>query len=335
MKKFAVIGDVHGNALEFMRLLRRIEAAGVDAIFQVGDLVDRGPASVECVRIARGWTFTARDGSQQNLRCLLGNHEENHVYAHYKRVLPGRDFVPKVAHPDVQAALTPADFAWLDSLPLWIGFDTANGRRWAVVHGGLPLKTICPGWLGKSKGSVLCRTGYLDEQTGTPLKPYQTSKRFWANEYQGNWGHVFFGHTSFPKIARFAFATGVDCSKMGKVAAMIVDSEASGGQQAQEMYEPIIGWSPKKTEDDKRAWQKHSSQFKPTQTTMFREPPKKQEPPRASVTVPAPVDEEPRRAPPPNLSSVLGPAKPKFESKPDSPWESLGIKDPFDNDWSK
>ena len=58
--RIAFIGDVHGHATAFMKLLRRLEDYGVDEIVQVGDLVDRGPDSIECVRIARTWTFTAR-----------------------------------------------------------------------------------------------------------------------------------------------------------------------------------------------------------------------------------------------------------------------------------
>lgn len=326
MTKFAVIGDVHGNALEFMRLLRRIEAAGVDAIYQVGDLVDRGPASVECVRIARTWTFTTRTGKQRQLRCLLGNHEENHVYAHYNRLLPGRTYVPKVAHPDVQAALTEADYKWLDGLPLWIGFTSENGRKWAIVHGGLPPGMKVPGWLGKNAASVLCRTGYLDEMTGVPLKPYAHSRRFWAAEYNGRWGHVFFGHTSFDKIRSFPNATGVDCSKMGKVAGVIVDTD---NDKREEVYEPIGGWTPKKSKDDHNAYRKWDSTLNPKQSRMFDDEPRAE-----------------RRAPPAPLPpSVVGKTRPRFDKKPDfdeeeSLWGRLGIKAPFSkdddiDDWSK
>lgn len=323
MRKFAVVGDVHGQAAELMKLLRRIEADGIDAIFLVGDLVDRGPASVECVRIARTWVFTARNGEQTGLRAVIGNHEENHLYAHYKRVLPGRDFVPKVAHPDVQAALTEADFKWLDSLPHWIGFDTENGKKWAVCHGGLPLNTQCPGWLNKARGSQLCRTGYLDEVTGKPLKPYDWSKRFWANEYDGRWGFVFFGHTSWQQVTSFRNAVGVDCSKMGKIAAVVVSTEGPGeGMKA--LYEPIAGWTPKKSWDDKKAWSSHQKSLFPTKSPPRAEPPKAMAQPPLAPAGPPPV------APP----KVLG-TLPKFfkqddeDERYDSWLADAGIKDPF------
>lgn len=319
--RFAVIGDVHGNVVEFMRILRRIEAAGVDAIYSVGDLVDRGPSSVECVRVARTWTFTTRKGVQRRIRVLLANHEENHLYAHYQRKLPGRDFIPKVAHPDVQAALTEADYAWIDTLPLWIGFTSEDGRRWAIVHGGLAPHVTTPGWLGKEKGSILCRTGYLDEQTGAALKPYAWSKRFWATEYNGRWGHVFFGHTSFDTVRRFDHATGVDCSKMGKVAAVVVDTEAKGRDERTEMYEPIMGWSPKREKDaggKEKGW---------SQGFLFKDRPTRDEP-RAE-----------RRAPPAPLPKFFGSSRPRFEKKDDEEalWDRLGIKAPFtdDDDWKK
>lgn len=303
MKKFAVIGDVHGQALELMKLLRRIEAEGVDAIFLAGDLVDRGPASVECVRIARTWLFTARNGQQTGLRVVLGNHEENHLAAHYKRVLPGRNFVPKVAHPDVHAALTEADYRWLDTLPHWIGFDSEDGQRWAVTHGGLPPGLTCPGWLGQRGGSILCRTGYLDEKTGRPLKPYEWSRRFWADEYDGRWGFIFFGHTSWKNVTFFKHAIGVDCSKHGKIAAVIV-STAEGGSSIQELYEEIPDWTP----------------------MLFF--PKSE--PKARTSQPLP-----RRAGPPRVVGGTLPRHYKHDDEAEryDDWlTSLGIVDPFANE---
>ncbi|MDZ7628755.1 MAG: metallophosphoesterase [Parvularculaceae bacterium] len=62
-----VVGDLHGCIAEFDRLLRRIGFDfQKDRMFSVGDLVDRGPESMECLRLLReSWFFAVK-----------GNHED-------------------------------------------------------------------------------------------------------------------------------------------------------------------------------------------------------------------------------------------------------------------
>jgi bis(5'-nucleosyl)-tetraphosphatase (symmetrical) len=62
-----VIGDIHGCWLTLERLLRRIGyAAGRDELWLVGDLVNRGPGSLEVLRWA---------AAQPRLVVVLGNHD--------------------------------------------------------------------------------------------------------------------------------------------------------------------------------------------------------------------------------------------------------------------
>ena len=78
---YDIIGDVHGHAVKLVRLLAQLgyrELNGAwrhpdrQAIF-VGDLIDRGPAQVETVRIVRAMVNTG------SARCIMGNHEFNAV----------------------------------------------------------------------------------------------------------------------------------------------------------------------------------------------------------------------------------------------------------------
>lgn len=62
-----VVGDLHGCMEEFSDLLRRIEFDGRnDRMFSVGDLVDRGPQSLEFLRLL----------NEPRFFCVLGNHED-------------------------------------------------------------------------------------------------------------------------------------------------------------------------------------------------------------------------------------------------------------------
>lgn len=65
------VGDVHGCASELDALLRHVDAEDADRLVFLGDYVDRGPQSLDCVRIA---LEMKRSFPQTVL--LRGNHEE-------------------------------------------------------------------------------------------------------------------------------------------------------------------------------------------------------------------------------------------------------------------
>ena len=61
-----VISDIHGQFDAFMEMLRTIEFCEEDELYVLGDVIDRGPKSLECIR----WLM-----KQDNVLTLLGNHE--------------------------------------------------------------------------------------------------------------------------------------------------------------------------------------------------------------------------------------------------------------------
>ncbi len=71
MKKLIVaVGDVHGCIEEFQELLKTLQYNKDQMrLVLLGDLVDRGPDSAGCVKLAR----------RLNLECIQGNHEEKHL----------------------------------------------------------------------------------------------------------------------------------------------------------------------------------------------------------------------------------------------------------------
>lgn len=65
------IGDVHGCASELETLLRHLDAEPTDRLVFLGDYVDRGPQSLDCVRIV-----LEMKRSFPGTVALRGNHEE-------------------------------------------------------------------------------------------------------------------------------------------------------------------------------------------------------------------------------------------------------------------
>ena len=117
-----VIGDIHGCWLTLELLLERIGwQPGRDELWLVGDLVNRGPSSLEVLR----WASENRD----DIKVVLGNHDL-HLLSRAARVTKARrgDTLDEVlAAPDRDELLE-----WLRSRPLVHQFGP-----FVMVHAGL------------------------------------------------------------------------------------------------------------------------------------------------------------------------------------------------------
>ncbi|KPC49233.1 symmetrical bis(5'-nucleosyl)-tetraphosphatase [Amantichitinum ursilacus] len=121
-----VIGDVQGCFDELDLLLATLQFDPTrDRIYFVGDLVNRGPKSLEVLR----WVTTHSDSVQT----VLGNHDLHllAVAAGISKRKPGDTLDAILAHPQCAAFCD-----WLRFQPLMIDLDIA-----VVVHAG-----IWPGW---------------------------------------------------------------------------------------------------------------------------------------------------------------------------------------------
>ena len=127
-----VIGDVHGHADELealLKLLGYVERAGAyrhptNTALLLGDLIDRGPQQLKCVRIPR----MMRDAG--SARILMGNHEFNAIaYATPTDDALGGHLRPRSPKNAAQHA------AFLGA----VGVDTAQHRDAIAFFRTLPL----------------------------------------------------------------------------------------------------------------------------------------------------------------------------------------------------
>ncbi len=125
MATFA-IGDVHGCFATLLALLTRLPFdAETDRLWLVGDLVNRGPASLEVLR----WAHELEGRMGSRFQCVMGNHDL-HLLAVAEGLSPaGADdsFADVLAAPDKEELLR-----WLDQRPLLVRDDD-----WLLVHAGL------------------------------------------------------------------------------------------------------------------------------------------------------------------------------------------------------
>ncbi len=68
--KIAVISDIHGNLPALRTVTRDVEAWGPDKVVVAGDIVNRGPLSLDCLR------FVQEKRHRWGWRAIKGNHEE-------------------------------------------------------------------------------------------------------------------------------------------------------------------------------------------------------------------------------------------------------------------
>jgi bis(5'-nucleosyl)-tetraphosphatase (symmetrical) len=117
------IGDVQGCYDDLLRLLNRIEFnPAQDQLWFVGDLVNRGPKSLETLRFVKSLGKSAI--------CVLGNHDLHLLAVASQKVLPNKKdaLTPILMAPDKQELID-----WLRYRPLF-----HYNEHFCLIHAGLP-----------------------------------------------------------------------------------------------------------------------------------------------------------------------------------------------------
>jgi hypothetical protein len=212
------VGDIHGRPALVRKAIDLAQGTNARLIF-LGDLLDGDSNSTpqdsaECVRLIR----------EHNYECVLGNHELYPIFARNKRELAkwwkskddktsDRIWFEWLA---IKAHLSEEDLKWLRNLPLYI-----QGISWIAVHAQVPLKRFMLPYK-KIKGTPTLSQILMTD--GTYNEP------FWATEYDGRFGHCYFGHTRRVKLNnryQFPHATLLDwgAKKGGTAGACFLDQE--------------------------------------------------------------------------------------------------------------
>ena len=212
------IGDVHGMFPELVALLAAVKHTDKDHLIFVGDLLDKGPQSAEVVQLIRQLP------GEKTL--VEGNHEAKHRRLR-KRI--AREGITPQLNPamlEINASLTPEDIAYLErSVPYY------QTGKYLVVHAGIPgnMHSFPPPQKGME---LLYYTRFIHKDTGKmiPLGQNAPEDPFWAEVYDGRFGHVLFGHQPYVKgPALFPHATGIDTGACfgGTLTAFVVNEDGT------------------------------------------------------------------------------------------------------------
>jgi serine/threonine protein phosphatase 1 len=234
VQRTVIVGDVHGMLAALRELLGQLQLVAGDRLVFVGDLVDKGPDPAGVVHHVAALSAGAPFG----VVLVDGNHEDRH--RRYQRNLTER---PSIAAgqaqeapelPALAGALTQAGRAFLNTA---VPFCRLGPHGVLVVHGGIPgdMRRFpesvedAEGLVGRRREQFrkVLRTRFIDNESGkfVGLGREKPGDRFWAEGYDGRFGHVVFGHQPFlDGPAEFAHATGIDTGAVhgGALTALIL-----------------------------------------------------------------------------------------------------------------
>ncbi len=218
MHKTFVIGDVHGCIDELRELLQQLSPSAVDRIIFIGDLIDRGPDSIGVVR------EVVQLSTQFNVQLVLGNHEEKFLrYVQHINSGSGKEKEMKGIDefPMLLSGLNDSELAFLQNACYTLFLPEFDSL---LVHAGVwdqsiiimpdtyKYNSVLNPRMKKNLG-LFNKTRFLNTQGKfVALGDEGTDDSFWADVYDGRWGHIYFGHQPFiqPEPKRFLFATGID-----------------------------------------------------------------------------------------------------------------------------
>lgn len=122
-----IIGDLHGC---YDLLMDKLGKVGFDEkkdrLFSVGDLIDRGPKSLECLSLVfEPWFFSVRGNHEQDMFDSMESEHEFKIWSIW------RDWVEKVD--DIKSMIIKAQ----DKMPFWITLRFGN-ESIGIVHAEPP-----------------------------------------------------------------------------------------------------------------------------------------------------------------------------------------------------
>jgi serine/threonine protein phosphatase 1 len=194
------IGDVHGHAKHLKAILDHahdfLQSGRVARVCFLGDLIDRGPESAACLRLAAGF----RDAHPGKVDLLAGNHETLMLCGYYH------------ADPEERAFATytwshnGGDLSrWGDTKQLLADLSLeANGWKSHAINGNVLLvhAGICPGGTEQEIHSFLAQPVLsLPDGTGSSFPHWAWIRDGFLKEHEPWPGHfVVHGHTPWDFI---------------------------------------------------------------------------------------------------------------------------------------
>ena len=206
MRRTIVIGDVHGCAEEFEALLKGLKLKPKDRVYQVGDLINRGPDSHRVLKLAYKY----------DVRPVLGNHE---VRLLQSRKENNTESLKSYDH-DTLLQLTKTDWKFLEKLPPYI---YKPKHKTVIVHAGFLPE---PAWYEQDIETIT-QIQVIDANGKPARQDASSAAATWA-EYWHGLPFVVYGHNARPKVFRHPGSIGIDtgCVYGGHLTAYVLEDQS-------------------------------------------------------------------------------------------------------------
>jgi len=218
MKKIAAISDVHGCVDELKSLYNALCYLSLDAIWHVGDLLDRGPDSGGVVAFCR----------ENGIQGVCGNHEHS-ILSRIKSQANKQNVIFNPAKDQTIAQLSEADIEYLKDLPRLHVFDDLNT---VLVHGGLwPVLPLWAQPFSIHHLQLIHKHRYPDSRWWGYDKVHdrteeQNTADGWHRWYTVHNGaqRIVYGHSVFrePMVVNNTYGIDTGCVYGGKLTAAII-----------------------------------------------------------------------------------------------------------------
>ncbi len=215
--KVIAIGDVHGCIDEVRALLKKAEYSPGDLVVFLGDMVAKGPESIQVIRLAR----------EIGALSVRGNHE-NEVIRWSRALALGAQSNFKSEHYLIAMGLEEADVEWLRNLPWYI---SCSDLQLLFVHAGF----VANQRLSKQHPRFMINMRSILADGTVSARYYQDYP--WARTWQGP-QTVLFGHDARRGIQLYDQAMGIDtgCVYGGNLTACVLPNKEFVQVPAAEPY---------------------------------------------------------------------------------------------------
>jgi len=214
MNKVIVYGDIHGCLEEFQNLRKQIQPAKDDKEIIIGDILDRGPYSIELLNYI----------IENNINSILGNHEYKYIRykKHQERYLEKGKKNPIILddqQSEIYKSLTDAHFSYLYSLPFFMKIDNLT-----LIHAGITNTINLDSASIKELEKTLWIRQLDKNQKVVSLHDISDTTKNWSDYYNGDQGFIVYGHQVFEDIKRDKYSIGIDtgCVYGNKLTTLII-----------------------------------------------------------------------------------------------------------------
>ncbi len=217
-RRVIVYGDIHGCLDELKKLRKKIKPREKDIEIAVGDLVNKGPKSIETLRYIQ----------KKGILSVVGNNEAKIMRFYKELQKKGNEFFKTLRNFEQHTLkkMSIQDYYFLKSLPYFYKIDNLT-----ILHGGIRNRVKLREDMSKKEKESLTLMRYLNKD-GKPI-PYKNFKdrfAFWSEVYNGREGFIVFGHHPFKKPKIEEHAIGIDTGAVygGELSAIVFNQNSLG-----------------------------------------------------------------------------------------------------------